>query len=134
MSFIGVLLVACTTEEILIGSNGYFSSPNFPDSYPPYSRCTWNIKVPSGYIIKVSFLYFKLDPQPKSDRATITNVASDDSTYPFQLYGQSLPDPVYSKGVDIGEGFWHISTCPTFNRKFKLKIINFHLQPLLAEC
>ena len=24
--------------------------------------------------------------------------------------------------VDIGEGFWHISTCPTFNRKFKLKI------------
>ena len=26
------------------------------------------------------------------------------------------------KLVDIGEGFWHISTCPTFNRKFKLKI------------
>ena len=36
--------------------------------------------------------------------------------------------------VDIGEGFWHISTCPTFNRNFKLKIIIFHLQPLLAEC
>ena len=37
------------------------------------------------------------------------------------------------KLVDIKEGFWHISICPTFNRKLKLKIIIFRLQSLLAE-
>ena len=59
-----------------------------------------------------------------------------------EMQRDSLPDRLNeikekftdTVGVDIGEGFWHISTCPTFNRKFKLKIINFHLQPLLAEC
>ena len=35
--------------------------------------------------------------------------------------------------VDIKEGFWHISICPTFNRKFKFKKNIFHLQLLLAE-
>ena len=38
------------------------------------------------------------------------------------------------KLVGIGEGFWHISTCLTFNRNFKLKITKIRLQPLLAEC
>ena len=35
--------------------------------------------------------------------------------------------------VDIKEGFWHISICPTFNRKLKLKKNIFRLQLLLAE-
>ena len=35
---------------------------------------------------------------------------------------KSTPLPSGPWQVDIGEGFWHISTCPTFNRKFKLKI------------
>ena len=95
------LFVACTTGEILTRSNGSFSSPNFPDNYPSYSRCTWNITVPSGYIIKVSFLYFHLDPYQNHDRVTITNVASNEGHHPFQLYGQSLPDPVYSVGNSI---------------------------------
>ena len=36
--------------------------------------------------------------------------------------------------VDIKEGFWHISICPTFNRKLKKINFIFHLQLLLAEC
>ena len=40
----------------------------------------------------------------------------------------------WKKIVDIKEGFWHISICPTFNRKFKRNKIIFHLQLLLAEC
>ena len=93
--------VACRTGEILNGSNGYFSTPNFPVNYPPHSRCTWNITVPSGHIIKVNFLQFKLDPYPNHDRVTITNVASNDGRHPFQLYGKSHPSPVYSEGNSI---------------------------------
>ena len=39
----------------------------------------------------------------------------------------------WKKIVDIKEGFWHISICPTFNRKLKFKKNIFRLQLLLAE-
>ena len=66
--------------------------------------CTWNITVPSGYIIKLSFLYFRLEQDRSSPcyysapgaRVTVTNVTSDDRYQPFMLCGQQLPDPVYS--------------------------------------
>ena len=57
------LVAACTSGEYLNGFSGFFSTPNFPRNYPQYSRCTWNITVPSGYIIKLSFFYFRLEPK-----------------------------------------------------------------------
>ena len=33
-----------------------------------------------------------------------------------------------SKSVDIKEGFWHISICPTFNRKLQRKIVISYFQ------
>ena len=83
------------------GSSGFLSSPNFPNNFPEYRRCVWNITVPSGYMIKVSFHHFDLGPYPYRDRVTITNVASGDGRNPFQLYGQSLPHPVYSVGNSV---------------------------------
>ena len=92
---------ACTSGDILTGSSGLFVSPNFPNNFPQYSRCIWNITVTSGYIIKLTFHHFVLDPYPYTARVTITNVASDDRREPFQLYGQSVPSPVYSVGNSI---------------------------------
>ena len=61
--------------------------------------CIWNITVPSDYIIKLTFHHFELGPYYHNRaRFTITNVASDDNRQPFQLYGQSIPSPVYSVG------------------------------------
>ena len=57
---VGFLFAACISGENLNGFNGFFSSPNFPNNFPQYSRCVWNITVPCGYIIKLSFLYFRL--------------------------------------------------------------------------
>ena len=88
-------MAACTSGVFLNGSSGIFSSPNFPNNYPQYSRCIWNISVPNGYIIKLTFHQFVLDYYA---RVTITNVASDDGRRPFRLYGSSLPSPVYSVG------------------------------------
>ena len=101
-------VAACTSSEYLHGFSGFFSSPNFPSNYPQYSKCTWNITVPSGYIIKLSFLYFRLKPyqyipcyNAPEARVTVTNVASDDGYHPFMLCGQSLPPPVYSVGNSV---------------------------------
>ena len=96
-----ISFAACTSGEVLTGSNGFFSTPNFPNIFPQYIGCVWNITVSSGYIIKVSFHHFELDPYPYKAHVTITNVASDDKRNPFQLYGQSLPDPVYSVGSSV---------------------------------
>ena len=99
-----VFLVACVGGVTLNGSSsGVVSSPNFPGNFPPSSRCTWTINVPSGRI-KLTFHNFTLNPGENTDcsggaqgvRVKITNVASDDEEKPFQLCGRTIPPPVYS--------------------------------------
>ena len=100
------LAAACTSREYLNGFSGFFSTPNFPSNFPQYSTCIWNITVPSGYIIKLSFVDFQLEPHQyipcyynaQNVRVTVTNVASDGRYQPFMLCGQELPYPVYSVG------------------------------------
>ena len=119
-------VAACTFGEYLNGLSGFFSTPNFPSNYPQYSKCTWNITVPSGYIIKLSFLYFRLKPHqyipcynaPEA-RVTVTNVASDDGYQPFMLCGQSLFHPVYSVGNSVQVIFTSLrSQYPGFNATY----------------
>ena len=121
------LVAACTSGESLNGFSGSFSTPNFPSNYPQYSMCIWNITVPSGYIIKLSFLYFRLEPHPYSPcfdnapgaRVTVTINASDDGYQQFMLCGQQLPDPVYSVGNSIQVIFTSLSSqYPGFNATF----------------
>ena len=120
------LVAACTSREHLNGFSGFFSTPNFPSNFPQYSRCTWNITVPSGYIIKLSFFYFRLEPNqyipcynaPEA-RVTVTNVASDDGYQPFMLCGQSLFHPVYSVGNSVQVIFTSLrSQYPGFNATY----------------
>ena len=119
-------VAACTSGEYLNGVSGFFSTPNFPSNYPQYSKCTWNITVPSGYIIKLSFLYFRLEPHryiscnngPEA-RVTVTNFASDDGYQPFMLCGQSLFHPVYSVGNSVQVIFTILrSQYPGFNATY----------------
>ena len=120
------LVTACTSGEYLNRLSGFFSTPNFPSNYPQYSKCTWNITVPSGYIIKLSFLYFRLKPyqyipcyNAPEARVTVTNVASDDGYQPFMLCGQSLPHPVYSVGNSVQVIFTSLrSQYPGFNATY----------------
>ena len=126
-SFVFSLVTACTSGEYLNGFSGFFSTPNFPSNYPQYSKCTWNITVPSGYIIKLSFLYFRLEPyqyipcyyDAPGARVTVTNVASDDGYQPFMLCGQSLSPPVYSVGNSVQVIFTSLrSQYPGFNATY----------------
>lgn len=99
----------CTSPgKSINASSGHISSLNFPNNYEQNRTCTWNITVPSGKIIKLTFLNFTLVEDENTDccgaaassaRVFITNVASyggDPNT--FKLCGQKLPSPVYSEG------------------------------------
>ncbi|XP_061575796.1 ST14 transmembrane serine protease matriptase a [Cololabis saira] len=44
----------------LSGVKGRFTSPNFPNYYPPKSSCQWTIEVPKGKVVKVTFKKFLL--------------------------------------------------------------------------
>ena len=121
------LVAVCTSGEYLNGFSGFFTTPNLPSNYTQYSKCTWNITVPSGYIIKLSFVCFRLEPNQYSPcyydapgaRVTVTNVASDDGYQPFMLCGQSLPPPVYSVGNSVQVIFTSLSSqYPGFNASY----------------
>ncbi|XP_068440802.1 ST14 transmembrane serine protease matriptase a [Clinocottus analis] len=44
----------------LTGEKGTFTSPNFPNYYPPRMSCQWSIQVPAGKSVKVTFRKFLL--------------------------------------------------------------------------
>uniref|UniRef100_A0A667XAX5 Suppressor of tumorigenicity 14 protein homolog n=1 Tax=Myripristis murdjan TaxID=586833 RepID=A0A667XAX5_9TELE len=49
-----------TCSRQLTGSKGNFTSPNYPNYYPPNIFCEWKIEVPSGKVVKVTFNKFLL--------------------------------------------------------------------------
>ncbi|XP_021063705.1 membrane frizzled-related protein isoform X1 [Mus pahari] len=42
-----------TCGGLLPGPSGFFSSPNYPDLYPPLSHCVWHIRVATGQTIQL---------------------------------------------------------------------------------
>ena len=92
--------------EDLAGTSGFLTSPNFPNNFPRNTDCISTITVPAGFIIKLTFLNFTLEPNEQTDcagslggaRVFITNVASDDGAPAFKLCGQNIPSPVFSVG------------------------------------
>ncbi|XP_074857850.1 complement C1r subcomponent-like [Carettochelys insculpta] len=41
---------------------GEITSPNYPQPYPNRNISTWDIKVPKGFVVKLNFWYFDLEP------------------------------------------------------------------------
>ncbi|KAM3875577.1 LOW QUALITY PROTEIN: ST14 transmembrane serine protease matriptase a [Diretmus argenteus] len=54
----------------LTGEKGTFKSPNYPNYYPPNAFCEWNIEVPVGKVVKVTFNKFLLAEPGQGNSAT----------------------------------------------------------------
>ena len=44
----------------LTGESGEFTSPNFPEKYPDNTECNWEITVPEGKKVNLTFLSFNV--------------------------------------------------------------------------
>ncbi|XP_071768609.2 ST14 transmembrane serine protease matriptase a [Centroberyx gerrardi] len=53
----------------LTGEKGTFTSPNYPNYYPPNSFCEWKIEVPTGKVVKVTFKKFLLSEPGQENSA-----------------------------------------------------------------
>ncbi|CAH3161287.1 unnamed protein product, partial [Pocillopora meandrina] len=103
-----LFFTACSPAgKSINATSGHISSPNFPNNYDTNRICTWNITVPGGKTLKLTFLNFTLVAGENDDcagaaadsaRVFITNVASHrGKPNDFKICGQKLPPPVYSE-------------------------------------
>ncbi|XP_051011793.1 membrane frizzled-related protein [Acomys russatus] len=46
---------------LLPGPRGFFSSPNYPDLYPPHSHCVWHIQVATGQTIQLKIQVLSIE-------------------------------------------------------------------------
>uniref|UniRef100_A0A8C1D4Y3 Adhesion G-protein coupled receptor G6 n=1 Tax=Cyprinus carpio carpio TaxID=630221 RepID=A0A8C1D4Y3_CYPCA len=51
--------VSCNV--VLTDSQGSFTSPCYPNDYPPSQACKWTIQAPTGFIVQITFLDFELE-------------------------------------------------------------------------
>uniref|UniRef100_A0A669C9U2 ST14 transmembrane serine protease matriptase n=1 Tax=Oreochromis niloticus TaxID=8128 RepID=A0A669C9U2_ORENI len=69
-----------------------FSSPGYPTSYPPKSRCQWQIRASEENVIIVNFLYFYIEDDCSDDFVYIyDSLSPDDSQAITKKCGQRPP-------------------------------------------
>lgn len=59
--FVLIYSLACSQMIQMTNMSGWFSSPSFPSNYPGNVQCSWNISIPSGYKIYLTFLEFDVE-------------------------------------------------------------------------
>ncbi|KAK9952987.1 hypothetical protein ABG768_017013 [Culter alburnus] len=69
--------VSCNV--VLTDSQGSFTSPCYPNDYPPSQACKWTIQAPAGFIVQITFLDFELEEAHGCiyDRVVISTGTSD---------------------------------------------------------
>ncbi|KAL7058404.1 hypothetical protein AAHC03_017265 [Spirometra sp. Aus1] len=82
----------------LKANEGTFTSPGYPNNYPPNSKCTWLIEVPLGFSVILSFDSFKVE---KTFFCTFDHIEIYDGPSVFssrkgKLCGTDIPAPIMS--------------------------------------
>ena len=80
----------------LEGTQGTFTSPNYPEYYPSDSDCTWKISVPSKSKIELSFSSIALEPG--FDYVDVYDGPTLGSKIIARLWGVVRPAPLVSSG------------------------------------
>ncbi|XP_038133413.1 suppressor of tumorigenicity 14 protein homolog [Cyprinodon tularosa] len=74
-----------------------FSSPGYPDVYPPQSYCQWQIRASQENTISVSFPFFHIEDDCKDDFVSIFDSLSPDDSQAITLQcGQRPPSNLLS--------------------------------------
>ncbi|KAL7400363.1 hypothetical protein ABVT39_010884 [Epinephelus coioides] len=63
MSALALLLLLLVADaQLLSEMYGSLQSPNFPEPYPREAELCWNISIPAGFLVKLYFSHFDLEP------------------------------------------------------------------------
>ena len=80
-----LLLTEFNCGEYFNGTEGIFTSPNYPSDYPNSFSCNWQIEAPEGSRIAFNFTDFDLQAQYHnscmSDYLAVSNVYACSVTY-----------------------------------------------------
>lgn len=105
LSLLSLVNGQCSQSGITVtGSSGSFSSPNYPSSYPNSVTCRWIIKVPEGYLVRLSLQSFQLEtcalPSPvcSCDHLEVKDGTDGSSKQLGRYCGNDKPSPVQSSG------------------------------------
>ncbi|XP_072168842.1 low-density lipoprotein receptor-related protein 12-like [Diadema setosum] len=74
-------------DHQLINDIGFFTSPNFPDSYPNDLECRWTIVVSEGNIVQLRFVRFDLEQGYHTDYVSVYDGSSDNADLIGTYYG-----------------------------------------------
>lgn len=76
--------------------NGQIFSPNYPEFYPPKKDCVWHFSTTPGHRIRLSFLFFEMEPHQECgyDHISIYDGDSPESHTLGRFCGSKLPHPI----------------------------------------
>ncbi|CAL8097727.1 unnamed protein product [Calicophoron daubneyi] len=91
------------TYEAICGGDlhmeeGKLTSPHYPEFYPPSKECIWQITVPVGYSVALTFQSFQLEKHDTCvyDYLEVRDGLTDTSPLLKKLCGSQLPSPIKS--------------------------------------
>nr|VZI35148.1 unnamed protein product [Spirometra erinaceieuropaei] len=98
------------------GEEGTIMSPGYPKIYPPSSECTWNIEVPDGHTVNLTFNSFEVESHENcsNDYLEVYDGPSTSSKMLKKLCGPSTPEPIMSTGNTMT---LHFITDKVLNKK-----------------
>uniref|UniRef100_A0A8C5LKY1 Procollagen C-endopeptidase enhancer n=1 Tax=Leptobrachium leishanense TaxID=445787 RepID=A0A8C5LKY1_9ANUR len=111
----------------ITGDAGYIASEGFPNYYPHNKKCVWNITVPEGHLVTLTFrvLDMESDPSCRFDSLSVYNGHSRSAQQLARVCGTFRPGAVMSTGNTMmlemisddekgGRGFlaWYSATAP----------------------
>uniref|UniRef100_A0A8C4X1X3 CUB domain-containing protein n=1 Tax=Eptatretus burgeri TaxID=7764 RepID=A0A8C4X1X3_EPTBU len=85
------------------GDTGQFASPGFPQDYRPNLNCVWNIKVPEGRVVFLSFRFFALEMNARCmyDHVSVFNGRGKDAQLLGKFCGTFRPGALVSTSNEI---------------------------------
>ena len=91
------LPIAVFQVELANAEHRILESPNFPNNYPDGNTAQWNISVPAGHLVTLTFTNFTLEPwRAGSVSPCYDYVEVSYPGYSEQFCGSSIPGPFTS--------------------------------------
>jgi len=82
-----------------VAASGEIVSPSYPSSYPPNLNCIWQIQVPSGYQVSVTYVDTDIEPSSRcvKDYIELQNGVSSTSPSLHKYCARALPGQITYK-------------------------------------